>query len=160
MTMRWSDFESGQDRDAVTVNVTSMPELEAELRACFAAKKGFCLATLNLDHVYKLRHLPAFAEAYRQHSHVTADGNPIVWISRLAGDNVSLLPGSDLVRPVSRIATECNAALAFLGSSQAALAGAKDALCAEIIRLPLVTHESRRSKSTKKHHRSAVLTVI
>ena len=128
MAMRWSRNKVEQSLDVVSVNVASMRDLESELRNCFKAQKGFSLATLNLDHVTKLRRLPAFAEAYGRHSYVTADGNPIVWISRLAGDNISLLPGSDLIKPIAKIAAECDTPIALLGSSEETLINAAKAL--------------------------------
>lgn len=139
MTMRWSPMASGPDRTDVIVNVTSMAMLKDELQSKLRQGEGFCLATLNLDHVTKLRQDAAFAKAYSAHSHVTADGNPIVWVSRLAGDNVALLPGSDLIRPVAGIAATCNASIAFLGSSEAALSGAAKALSAEVPNLEIVS---------------------
>lgn len=140
MKMRWSASDLTRSADAaVTVNVPSMAVLESELNQHFAAQKGFCIATLNLDHVTKLRSSAAFAAAYSKHSHVTADGNPIVWVSRLAGEDVSLLPGSDLVLPVAKIAAANGVSLSLLGSSEAALEGAAKALQAQIPTLKVVS---------------------
>lgn len=116
----------------VVVNVPSWDVLEGDLRTCLTNRQGFCLATLNLDHVDKLRQNPEFAAAYRAHSHVTADGRPIVWLSRLAGHPVSLLPGSDMIHPVATLAAETGTPLALFGSSQEALDGAAEALCAAV----------------------------
>lgn len=126
--MLWSDIKEEPNHDAIAVNVASMPALDRELRRHLTAYEGFALATLNLDHVIKLRSEPAFAAAYRQHSHITADGNPIVWLSRVAGDDVALLPGSDLIRPIAKIAAECGAGLALLGSTEDTLSRAAQAL--------------------------------
>ena len=78
---------------------------------------GFALATLNLDHLVKLRHMDAFRHAYAQQDLVTADGNPIVWLSRLARRPVSLVPGSDLVEPLIRLATREGVPVALLGAT-------------------------------------------
>ena len=59
-----------------------------DLAGRMAARQGFHVATVNLDHIVKLRADPAFAAAYAAHSHVVADGNSIVWLSRLAGRHV------------------------------------------------------------------------
>lgn len=139
MTMQWSHFGSASEIGGVSVNVASMAMLEEDLTARLHQGQGFCLATLNLDHVTKLRQAGAFLQAYAAHSHITADGRPIVWISRLAGDEVSLLPGSDLVVPVAEIAARCGAPVAFLGTSDAALSGAAEALEAEIPGLQVVS---------------------
>jgi N-acetylglucosaminyldiphosphoundecaprenol N-acetyl-beta-D-mannosaminyltransferase len=64
-----------------------------------ASGTGFALATINLDHLVKLGRSAAFRRAYAAQDFVVADGNPIVWLSRLARRPVSLVPGSDLVMP-------------------------------------------------------------
>lgn len=128
-TMHWSDETgAGAGQRPVVVNVTDHAALMTDLRGRLQRGAGFCLATLNLDHVTKLRQLPGFAAAYARHSHVTADGNPIVWLSRLAGQRIDLLPGSDLVIPVARLAAETGTPLALFGASEDALAGAARAL--------------------------------
>ncbi len=95
--------------------------LLSDVRRRMTAGRGFAIATLNLDHAVKLRHLPAFRDAYRAHTHVTADGNPVVWVERLAGRRVELVPGSDLVLPLARVAAEAGKGVAFVGSSPEAL---------------------------------------
>lgn len=101
-----------------------LADLESRLRL----RTGFCLATLNLDHVAKLNRSSKFACAYLQHSHVTADGNPIVWLSRLAGQSVDLLPGSDLIIPVAKLAAKTGVPVVLFGSTEIALAAAARAL--------------------------------
>ena len=118
--MRWSDT-SGCD---VVVNVTSRETLLTDLDARLAQGQGFSLATLNLDHVTKLRTLPDFREAYQRQTHVTADGNPIVWFSRLAGQTLSLLPGSELIEPVVELAARHGVPVAFFGATQPSLEAA------------------------------------
>lgn len=139
MMIFWSDFQrqktaldEGSDTASkdVTVNVPDKATLLSDLEARFAARRGFRVATLNLDHVVKLRRSPDFAAAYGQQTHITADGNPIVWLSRLAGEDISLLPGSDLVIPVAECAARTGVSLVLLGSSDAALAGAAETLLA------------------------------
>ena len=88
------------------------------------------MATLNLDHAVKLRKDPAFHAAYKAHTHVTADGNPVVWLSRLAGEPVSLVPGSELIEPLAALAARCGVGIALFGSTQATLEAAAEALCA------------------------------
>lgn len=123
--MRWSEDGTGR---GVAVNVATQAQLLGDLERRLSERRGFCLATLNLDHVAKLGELPDFAAAYLDHSHVTADGNPIVWLSRLAGQRVDLLPGSDLVGPVAALAAKTGVPIALLGSTEAALESAAAAL--------------------------------
>jgi exopolysaccharide biosynthesis WecB/TagA/CpsF family protein len=99
----------------------SRTSLLEEIEARMAAGEGFTVATLNLDHVVKLRRDPAFRRAYARHTHVVADGNPIVWLGRLAGQRVELAPGSELVDPVAAFAARLGAPVALLGSTEAVL---------------------------------------
>ncbi len=82
---------------------------------------GFTLATLNLDHIVKMRGNPVFFDSYKTHSHIVADGNPIVWLSRLAGRDIELTPGSELVAPLSALAAEHGVPVAFLGTTEETL---------------------------------------
>lgn len=129
---------SGADPDGITVTVRDAAGLLADLDARLRSGRGFAVATLNLDHVVKLRRLPDFRAAYLRHSHVTADGNPIVWLARLAGQDVSLVPGSELVAPVAGIAARAHVPVALFGATEEALAAAGAALKAELPDLDIV----------------------
>ena len=109
------------------VNRASRAALMAEIEGLLRARQGFTLATLNMDHLVKLRRDPAFLAAYRAHSHVVADGNPVVWLSRLAGRQVQLIPGSELVQPLAALAARTGTPVGLLGSTEEtlALAGAR-----------------------------------
>lgn len=117
---------------AVSVNQADWESLENACRARMRAGEGFALATLNLDHLEKLRHDVAFQRAYAAQDFVTADGNPITWCARLAGTPVSLLPGADLVVPLARIAAQEGVSVALFGSTEAALQAAGEALQAAV----------------------------
>lgn len=114
----------------VAVNVPDRAALMSEVARRFAGGEGFALATINLDHLVKLRRDPAFAAAYAAQDLVVADGNPIVWLSRIAGRPVELLPGSDLVVPLAQAAAAAGVPVALLGSTAPAL----DAAAAELVR--------------------------
>ena len=94
----------------IKVNVPTWATLEARVSERLAQRKGFALATINLDHLVKLRASAEFRRAYSAQDLITADGNPIVWMSRLAGRQVSLIPGSDAILPLARIAASDKAA--------------------------------------------------
>jgi exopolysaccharide biosynthesis WecB/TagA/CpsF family protein len=100
--------------------------------------RGFSVATLNLDHVVKLRSDTVFRSAYLAHTHVTADGHPIAWLSRLAGQRVDLLTGADLVVPVAALASDTGTPIALLGSTDDALSEASSALCRRFPDLKIV----------------------
>lgn len=122
--MFWSDGENGQ----VTVTVPDQAALLSDIDQRLAAGRGFSVATLNLDHVVKLRQDAAFGSAYNEHSHITADGNPIVWLSRLARQRVSLVPGSELIEPLVELAAKRGVSIALFGATEVALNAAATAL--------------------------------
>lgn len=125
--MIWSETPAGQD--LVTVTVPSHAALFEDIRQRFDARQGFSVATLNLDHVVKLKRDPAFRAAYAAHSHVTADGNPIVWLSKLAGQrDVTLMPGSELIEPLAAMAAEQGVPVGLFGATDASLDAAAEAL--------------------------------
>lgn len=103
---------------------TLLARMEARLRA----GEGFAVATLNLDHVVKLRRDPAFRAAYAAQSDVVADGNPIVWLCGLAGRRVELVPGSDLIAPAMALAARLSVPVGLIGSTETVLARASAAL--------------------------------
>jgi exopolysaccharide biosynthesis WecB/TagA/CpsF family protein len=123
--MNWSRSREAQ----VTVNVANEAALLDDIARRLAEGRGFSVATLNLDHVVKLGRYPAFRAAYAAHSHVTADGNSVVWLSRLAGQReVALVPGSDLIAPVAALAARAGAPVGLFGATEASLAAAARAL--------------------------------
>ena len=130
------DFSvSGQK---VSVNVATWAALQARVTERLAQRQGFALATLNLDHLVKLRGVPRFRAAYAAQDLVTADGNPIVWMSRLAGRPVELIPGSDAILPLARIAARLGVGVALVGSTAESLSRAKSYLEREVRDLTVV----------------------
>ncbi len=122
----------------IAVNMPDRATLLTEVVARFAAGQGFALATINLDHLVKLRQSVPFRSAYAAQDLVVADGNPIVWLSHLAGRPVHLLPGSDLVLPLCQIAQDLALPVVFLGSTPDALDGAEASLRKRFPRLNVV----------------------
>lgn len=105
----------------IAVNVPNHGVLIADLEARLNTRQGFAVATLNLDHSYKLRTNQAFRDAYSAHSHVTADGRPVVWMARLSGQAVDLVAGSELIEPLVALAARLGVPVGLFGASQAAL---------------------------------------
>ena len=111
--------------ETISITCPDRDALLAEVRTRLGEGRGFTLATLNVDHLEKLRHDAGFRAAYGAHDLVVADGNPIVWLSRIAGRPVKLVPGSELVEPLARVAAETAAPVALIaGSDKAADAAA------------------------------------
>ncbi len=125
MQVEWVPASKGPN---VAITVPTLDALLTDIETHFSEKKGFSLATLNLDHVVKLRDDAAFRAAYLAHSHITADGNPIVWLSKLARQPVSLLAGADLITPLAALAAKMDVPVALLGSTEDTLQVTADAL--------------------------------
>jgi N-acetylglucosaminyldiphosphoundecaprenol N-acetyl-beta-D-mannosaminyltransferase len=123
-------FRFGQVEIAVTHPTEASALAEAAER--LGQGRGFALATLNLDHLVKLRRDARFLRAYAAQDMVVADGNPIVWLSRLSKHPVALVPGSDLVVPLAKLAAAQDRPLAMVGSHDAALSGAAAYLTAQV----------------------------
>lgn len=113
---------------AIEINVPTRTALMAEVKRRFEGDDGFALATINLDHVTKLEREESFRAAYAAQDLVVADGNPIVWASRLGGKPVELMPGSELVEPLAQLAAETGVSVALIGSSDESLTAAGEAL--------------------------------
>lgn len=105
----------------VTISCPSRAALFDQMAQRLRHGQGFALATINLDHLVKLRESDAFRTAYARHELVVADGNPVVWLSRLARRPVALLPGSELIEPICAWAAQQGIAVAFCGSTAATL---------------------------------------
>lgn len=122
----------GPEPELSLVNFPTEAALLADVDKRLKAGQGFAIATLNLDHVVKMRRNSGFRRAYLAHSHVVADGNPIVWLSRLAGhDQIALVPGSELIEPVAALAARLRTPLALLGSTETVLEAAASQLTAK-----------------------------
>ncbi len=124
--------------NVITVNTATRAALLDEVRRRFRDHQGFALATLNLDHLVKMQADPAFRAAYAAQDLVVADGNPIVWLSRLAGRPVDLVPGSDLLCPMLDLAAAEGVKVGLFGSTPEVLQSAKDRLTAQIPGLDIV----------------------
>jgi exopolysaccharide biosynthesis WecB/TagA/CpsF family protein len=120
------------DDTVIRVTHGDAAALLAAVEARLCAGRGFALATINLDHLVKLARQPDFRRVYAAQDMVVADGNPIVWLSRLARRPVSLVPGSDMVLPLVRIAARTGVPVGLVGSTDAALQAAGQRLLAEV----------------------------
>ncbi|MEM6635704.1 MAG: WecB/TagA/CpsF family glycosyltransferase [Pseudomonadota bacterium] len=93
---------------------------------------------MNLFHVVYLGRSAAFRSAYASQTFVTADGRPVVWLCRLAGQDVRLAAGSDLLDPIMALAAETDTPVALLGATEHTLAMAATQLCARHPKLSVV----------------------
>lgn len=131
-------FQVGEGRVALTVpDVESLLAIIAER---LEAGEGFALATMNVDHLEKLRSDERFRRAYAGHDLIVADGNPIVWLAKLGGAPVSLVPGSDLVAALCTVAADKDRSVAIIAGTEESGRIAADRLMAKIpgLRVALV----------------------
>ncbi len=105
----------------------------------FADKQGFALATINLDHLVKLHRSERFARDYAEQDFVVADGNPIVWLSKISRRPVELVPGSDMVLPLASLAAEKGVKVALFGSTEKSLTDSAAMLQAKVPMLQIAT---------------------
>lgn len=110
------------------VNIASARTLLQGIRNHIEMGVGFAVATLNLDHIVKLRTQPEFLMAYLQHSFVVADGHPVVWLRRIARAPVDLVTGADLIDPLMAMAAWQGTPVAFLGATEETLRAAAEIL--------------------------------
>lgn len=122
----------------IAVNMRDAASVVAEVRSRLRAGQGFALATINLDHLVKLARDSAFRDIYAAQDLVCADGNPIVWLSKLARKPVSLVPGSDMVVPLAFQAARAGVPVALVGSTDESLAAAAEALTDKVADLQIV----------------------
>lgn len=115
------------DGASVKVNCHDADALLAQVRERLDTSRGFAIATLNVDHLQRLAEDPVFSRAYAAHDLICADGNPIVWLSKLARQPVALVPGSDLVVPLMQTAVAADVPVALIGANDDSLekAGAR-----------------------------------
>jgi N-acetylglucosaminyldiphosphoundecaprenol N-acetyl-beta-D-mannosaminyltransferase len=107
--------------DGVTINVLSLPEAVSSIVSAAQHGDNFSVCTLNLDHVVQLQQRADFRAAYRRARFVTADGFPIVVLSRLLGTPVTRTTGADLVEPVCQEAQKKGLPIFMLGSNDRTL---------------------------------------
>ena len=106
------------DIDGVTINVLSLPDAVSSIVSAAQSGDSFSVCTLNLDHVVKLQQRSDFRAAYRRARFVTADGFPIVVLSRLLGMRVRRTTGADLIEPLCEEAQREGLPVFLLGSNE------------------------------------------
>ena len=104
--------------DGITINVQSIPHAVSSIMSAAQSGDNFSVCTLNLDHVVQLERQPDFRAAYRRARLVTADGFPIVVLSRLLGTPIRRTTGADLVEPVCQAAQKKGLPVFMLGSNE------------------------------------------
>jgi len=107
--------------DGISINVPSLPEAVSSIVSAAQRGDNFSVCTLNLDHVVQLQQHANFRAAYRRARFVTADGFPIVVLSRLMGTRIERTTGADLVEPVCEEARKKGLSVFLLGANDLTL---------------------------------------
>src|SRR2546430_2094431 len=107
--------------DAIAINVLSLPQAVDSIVSAAQTGDNFSVCTLNLDHVVQLQQHANFRAAYRRARFVTADGFPIVVLSRLMGTRIERTTGADLVEPVCAEARKKGLSVFLLGANDLTL---------------------------------------
>lgn len=103
--------------DGIAINIPSMPEAVSSIISAAEDGDTFSVCTLNLDHVVQLQRRLDFRDAYRRARFVTADGFPIVVLSRMMGARIERTTGADLVEPLCENAGRKGLPVFLLGSN-------------------------------------------
>lgn len=128
--------------DTIRVNIGKQADLVHLVTFDALTGRGGTVFTLNLDHLVKLEHDPAFRAAYDQATYVSADGAPVVAMARRQGANLVRVTGADLVRPLCGAAALARIPVHFFGTSPETLATSVAVLRCEYPRLVVADFES------------------
>ncbi len=104
--------------------------------------EGGYVVTPNVDHLCVAAEHQAFGDAHRSAFLSLVDGTPLLWLAKLSGQPLpEKISGSDLVRPISKLAAEEGLRVALFGASPEASHEAHDVLCAAYPALNIVARE-------------------
>lgn len=91
----------------VWIDVLTLQGALEEIAALVEMGAGGCVFTPNVDHVVVAEEDRLFRDAYQRANLALADGQPIVWTSRLLGARLpARVSGSDLVWPLMELAAK------------------------------------------------------
>lgn len=124
------------DRDGGKVHLAgvafdnlTMSEAIARIDERVRGRTPSLVVTPNVDHMVRIRDDREYANVVRQADLVLADGQPIVWVSRLLGRGLKeRVPGSDLLPQLCGWAAEAGYRVFFLGGDAGAADRARDVL--------------------------------
>lgn len=100
----------------VNVNVFTPEDLLARLDGHMGRREGFSVATINLDHIVKMRASQAFRDAYKAQDVIVADGFPIVWVGKMLGATLRRTTGADVMLPLIALAMRHGRSIAVVGA--------------------------------------------
>lgn len=123
--------EAGPSVDVMGLDFARLTEAEVvdQVIDRALAGRGYWTVTANLDHLRQVSRDPDIRKLVGEADLVVADGLPIVWASKVAGDPLpERVAGSSMMWSIAETAAERGARLFFLGGSPGAADAAADVL--------------------------------
>lgn len=108
--------------DGWRINLRNLDEAVERIADAAERGDGFCVFTLNLDHLVHLRNNERFRRAYAAARFVTADGEPVARIARRQEPAILRTTGADLFVPLSLEAASRGLPVFLFGSQDGTLA--------------------------------------
>jgi exopolysaccharide biosynthesis WecB/TagA/CpsF family protein len=128
--------------DGQAINLASMAQAVEAAMGFARLGRGFCLFTLNLDHLVKRRDDPRFYEAYRGANLVTADGAPVALLARRQHPQIERVTGADLLHPLTQACAHAKIPIALYGTTKDVLSKVAHSLQKDVPGLTIAHHES------------------
>ena len=120
--MTTTDYNTEPERVTIAggwVHNLTMNETIDRIDHAIAMSLGGWVVTPNLDILHKLTHAPQFATLVEPATLRLADGMPLVWASKLAGNPLpERVAGSDLVWRICQLAAKRNHGVYLLGGDE------------------------------------------
>jgi N-acetylglucosaminyldiphosphoundecaprenol N-acetyl-beta-D-mannosaminyltransferase len=130
---------------AAIIDDLTLPEALQAIVALVERRQGGAVFTPNVDHVVLLEDDARLRDAYASASLSLADGQVVVWASRLLGTRLrTRVSGSDLIRPLLEIASGKRWRVYLLGAREGAAAQAAERLQREAPGVVVVGIDPRR----------------
>jgi len=103
----------------IHIDSLTMPEALDRVSCLVENTRQSYVVTPNVDHMVKLQKDAEFLEIYENASLVLADGQPLIWISKLYKRPIKeKISGSDLFPQVCRLAADKGYKVFFLGAAE------------------------------------------
>lgn len=126
------DFDPVQERDVIRHVVTEL-----------AAGRGGQIVTPNVDVLRRVRRDPESRAHVESANLVVADGKPLIWASRIAGNPLpARVPGSDLIWSLSAALAEQDRSVYLLGGAPGTASRAEEVMRSRFPGLRIAGHLS------------------
>lgn len=124
---------------------------------CIYRGKGGKVFTPNVDHIIMCEHDSRLREAYSRATMCLADGQPLIWASRLMRKPLQKISGSDFIFPLLKMSERKQYRVFLLGSTPNTIQKAIDNIKKDMPRLNIVGHMSPFVSSTPSKEEVAAI---